>query len=264
MKSIVLAIALAALVPSAFASDNTSSRRYGTSEALSVQDARLGEVLMVREVRLESDKRVNAGSAIGGAVGYGVSRQVKGDQRRAAQVAGTVIGGVAGTAVHNAMTGKRGLEIYVRDFSDKRGRVLVVVQEADVMVRQGDRVFLVGKGKKTRVVPVIPQALLDPTRMAPCDASVGTWDPDACPAPRLTRVGTGLETLIADGMTVQEAIEASGALAALERRIHAMDAAPPMSNPQFTPVGSTGIGGPTQAAGACGEETHTRIGCVAR
>ena len=98
---------------------------------------------------------MNAGSAIGGAVGYGVSRQVKGDQRRAAQVAGTVIGGVAGTAVHNAMTGKRGLEIYVRDFSDKRGRVLVIVQEADVMVRQGDRVFLVGKGQKTRVVPMV-------------------------------------------------------------------------------------------------------------
>ena len=80
MKPIVLVIALAALVPSAFAADNTSSRRYGTSEALSVQDARLGEVLMVRPVQLKNDKKVNAGSAIGGAVGYGVSRQVKGDQ----------------------------------------------------------------------------------------------------------------------------------------------------------------------------------------
>ena len=61
MKPIVLVIALAALVPSAFAADNTSSRRYGTSEALSVQDARLGEVLMVRPVQLKSDKKVNAG-----------------------------------------------------------------------------------------------------------------------------------------------------------------------------------------------------------
>ncbi len=264
MKPIVLAIALAALVPSAFAADNTSSRRYGTSEALSVQDARLGEVLMVRPVQLKSDKKVNAGSAIGAAVGYGASRKVDRDYRNAARVAAGVIGGVAGTAIQNGFSGRRAIEIYVRDLSDSRGRVIAIVQEGDVMVRQGDRVFLVGKGKKTRVVPVIPQALLDPTRMAPCDASVGTWDPDACPAPRLTRVGTGLETLIADGMTVQEAIEASGALAALERRIHAMDAAPPMSNPQFTPVGSTGIGGPTQAAGACGEETQTRIGCVAR
>lgn len=154
MKRLVLALALGLAVPSIALASGTSAYRYGASEALSVQDARLGEILMVREVRLESDKRVNAGSAIGGAVGYGLSRQVKGDQRRAAQVAGTVIGGVAGTAVHNAMTGKRGLEIYVRDFSDKRGRVLVVVQEADVVMRQGDRVFLVGKGQKTRVVPI--------------------------------------------------------------------------------------------------------------
>lgn len=257
MKRLVLALALGLAIPSIALASGTSAYRYGTSEALTVQDARLGEVLMVREVRLEPDKRVNSGSAIGAAVGYGVSRQVKGDQRRAAQVAGTVIGGVAGTAVHNAMTGKRGLEIYVRDFSDKPGRVLVVVQEADVVVRQGDRVFLVGKGKKTRVVPVIPQALLDPARMTPCDTSVGSWDPDACQAPRLT-VGTGLETLIANGMTVQEAIEASGALAALDRRIHAMDAAPPMSNPQIAPVGPTAIGGPISSP-PCGE--MTRVGC---
>ena len=65
MKPIVLALALALVVPTAFAADNTSARRYGTSEALSVQDARMGEVLMVRPVQLKSDKKVNAGSAIG-------------------------------------------------------------------------------------------------------------------------------------------------------------------------------------------------------
>lgn len=175
MKRLVLALALGLAIPSIALASGTSAYRYGASEALSVQDARLGEVLMVREVRLESDKRVNAGSAIGGAVGYGVSRQVKGDQRRAAQVAGTVIGGVAGTAVHNAMTGKRGLEIYVHEFSDKRGRVLVIVQEADVVVRQGDRVFLVGKGKKTRVVPVFvgDQVPMSQGRMMRAPATAG-------------------------------------------------------------------------------------------
>ncbi len=154
MKPIVLAIALAALVPSAFAADNTSSRRYGTSEALSVQDARLGEVLMVRPVQLKSDKKVNAGSAIGAAVGYGAARKVDGDYRSAARVAGGVIGGVAGTAIQNGLSGRRAIEIYVRDLSDNRCRVVAIVQDADVEVRQGDRVFLVGKGSKTRVVPI--------------------------------------------------------------------------------------------------------------
>lgn len=157
MKSIVLAIALAALVPSAFAADNTSSRRYGTSEALSVQDARLGEVLMVRPVQLKSDKKVNAGSAIGAAVGYGAARKVDGDYRNAARVAAGVIGGVAGMAIQNGFSGRRAIEIYVRDLSDNRQRVIAIVQDADVDVRQGDEVFLVGKGSKTRVVP-IPRA----------------------------------------------------------------------------------------------------------
>ncbi len=154
MKPIVLAIALAALVPSAFAADNTSSRRYGTSEALSVQDARLGEVLMVRPVQLKSDKKVNAGSAIGAAVGYGAARKVDGDYRNAARVAAGVIGGVAGTAIQNGFSSRRAVEIYVRDVSDKRQRVIAIVQDADVDVREGDQVFLVGKGSKTRVVPI--------------------------------------------------------------------------------------------------------------
>lgn len=154
MKPIVLAIALAALAPSAFAADNTSSRRYGTSEALSVQDARLGEVLMVRPVQLKSDKKINAGSAIGAAVGYGAARKVDGDYRNGARVAGGVIGGIAGTSIQNGLSGRRAIEIYVRDLSDNRQRVVAIVQDADADVREGDRVFLVGKGSKTRVVPI--------------------------------------------------------------------------------------------------------------
>lgn len=156
MKTTVLTLALALSAPAAFAADSTSARRYGSSEALSVQDARLGEVLMVRTVQLKSDQRLNAGSAIGAAVGYGAARKVDGDYRNAARVAGGVIGGVAGTAVQKGLSGRRAVEIYVRDLSDRRQRVLAVVQDADVDVDvpEGDRVFLVGKGKKTRVVPI--------------------------------------------------------------------------------------------------------------
>jgi len=134
LKTIVLAIALVLSAPAAFAADSTSARRYGSSEALSVQDARLGVVLMVRTVQLKSDQRLNAGSAIGVAVGYGAANQVKNrDYRNTARVAGGVIGAVAGTAVQKGLSGRRAVEIYVRE---------------------GDRVFLVGKGKKTRVVPL--------------------------------------------------------------------------------------------------------------
>lgn len=46
MRVLVLSLALAGLLPlTASAADTTSARRYGTSETLSVQSARLGEVL---------------------------------------------------------------------------------------------------------------------------------------------------------------------------------------------------------------------------
>ncbi len=177
MKPIVLAIALAALVPSAFAADNTSSRRYGTSEALSVQDARLGEVLMVRAVQLKSDKKANAGSAIGAAVGYGAARKVDGNYRNAARVAAGVIGGVAGTAIQNGFSGRRAIEIYVRDLSDNRQRVVAIVQDADLDVREGDQVFLVGKGSKTRVVPIPPTTS---DRFTPSDSGESKLPKVAC------------------------------------------------------------------------------------
>jgi len=153
MRALILSLAIASLLPlTASAADSTSAHRYGTSEGLSVQSARLGEVLMVRSVDIKSDKRVNAGSAMGAAAGYGAAREVKGNYRSAARVAGGVIGGVAGTAIQNGISKRRGVEIYVRDLES--GKVQAIVQSADLLVRAGDKVFLTGKGSKTRVVPV--------------------------------------------------------------------------------------------------------------
>ncbi|MEV5117962.1 hypothetical protein [Stenotrophomonas indicatrix] len=153
MRAFILTLAIASLLPlTASAADNTSARRYGTSEALSVQNARLGEVLMVRSVDIKSDKRLNAGSAIGAAVGYGAAREVKGDYRSAASIAAGTIGGVAGTAIQNGLSSRRGVEVYVRDLES--GKVFAFLQADDLLIRPGDKVFLTGKGSKTRVVPV--------------------------------------------------------------------------------------------------------------
>lgn len=149
MRALILSLALASLLPlTASAADSTSARRYGTSEALSVQNARLGEVLMVRSVDIKSDKHLNAGSAIGAAVGYGAVR----GYRSASRIGAGTIGSVAGTAIQNGMSSRRGVEIYVRDLES--GKVQAIVQSADLLVRAGDKVFLTGKGSKTRVVPV--------------------------------------------------------------------------------------------------------------
>lgn len=153
MRALFLSLALASLLPlTASAADNTSARRYGNSETLSVQKARLGEVLMVRSVDIKSDKRLNAGSAIGAAVGYASVRDVNKNYRSASRIAAGTIGGVAGTAVQNGLSKRRGVEVYVRDLES--GKVIAIVQADDLPVRAGDKVFLTGKGSKTRVVPI--------------------------------------------------------------------------------------------------------------
>lgn len=155
MRALILSLALASLLPlTASAADNTSARRYVTSETLSVQNAPLGEVLMVRSVDIKSDKRLNAGSAIGAALGYASVRDVNKNYRNASRIAAGTIGGVAGTAVQNGLSKRRGVEVYVRDLES--GKVIAIVQADDLPIRVQDQVFLVGKGSKTRVVPVVP------------------------------------------------------------------------------------------------------------
>jgi len=153
MRALILPLVLASLLPlTASAADSMSARRYGTSETLSVQNSRQGEVLMVRSVDINSDKRLNAGSAVGAAVGYASVRDVNKNYRNASRIAAGTIGGVAGTAVQNGLSKRRGVEVYVRDLES--GKVIAIVQPDDLPVRAGDKVFLTAKGTKTRVVPI--------------------------------------------------------------------------------------------------------------
>ncbi|MBB3277372.1 glycine zipper 2TM domain-containing protein [Pseudoxanthomonas sp. OG2] len=167
MKSIVLALALSAAVPSALAAGPSSVGPYRSSLVIGVEDARLGEVLMAREIQLEPSRKANVGSVVGAAVGYGAARQVKGDYRNAARVAGGVIGGVAGTAIQNAVSHRKAYEVSVRELTGKGDRVVVLIHEGDLGFREGDRVFLVGKGNKTRLV-------LTPREGIECFTACGT------------------------------------------------------------------------------------------
>ena len=54
-------------------------------------------------------------------------------------VAGGVIGGVAGTAIQNGVSKRRGVEVYVRDTDT--GKVIAIVQANDLPIRSGSRVF---------------------------------------------------------------------------------------------------------------------------
>ncbi|HFF2842936.1 hypothetical protein [Stenotrophomonas sp. FR010] len=74
--------------------------------------------------------------------------------RNASRIAAGTIGGVAGTAVQNGLSKRKrkGVEVYVRDLES--GKVIAIVQADDLLIRAGDKVFLTGRGSKSRVVPI--------------------------------------------------------------------------------------------------------------
>ena len=61
---------------------------------------------------------------------------------------------MAGTAVQNGLSKRKrkGVEVYVRDLES--GKVIAIVQADDLLIRAGDKVFLTGRGSKSRVVPI--------------------------------------------------------------------------------------------------------------
>jgi len=128
------------------------------------QDVQVGRVLHVREVAIDNRSRANTGTAIGGAVGFAAAQAVKHtDKRKVARIVGTAGGALAGGAIHNAVTSRRGIEIMV-ETADRRGRVVVIsiVQDNDQIVRAGDQVLLVGRGNQPRVV-VMEQSVASPS-----------------------------------------------------------------------------------------------------
>ncbi|MGY6517240.1 MAG: glycine zipper 2TM domain-containing protein [Lysobacteraceae bacterium] len=154
MRLLLLLLLSLSCVP-AFA-QNTSSNTYGRQQALTGQQARLGEVVMVRRVVIEDQRRMNAGTGIGAGVGGVVGNRAGSnssrDRQRVATAAGAALGGIAGTSAGRAMTRRQGLEIYVRDISRRGQPIVTVVQDADMEVRPGDMVFLTGSGRNLRVV----------------------------------------------------------------------------------------------------------------
>lgn len=158
MKKLLLSVALSALALTAIpamASD-TSARSYGRQEALSAQNVQLGQVLTTRIVQIESSKNLNAGSAIGAAVGYGLASKVKSSSgRNAARIAAGTIGGVAGSSVQNRLSKRQGIEIIVSvEGRSGRQELIAVVQDNDQVIRSGDLVLITGRGNKMRVSPL--------------------------------------------------------------------------------------------------------------
>jgi outer membrane lipoprotein SlyB len=133
------------------ANSGLSGDTYSREDARKVQQVKGGNVLSVRPVVIEGDRKGIIGN-IGGAVIGGIAGNSVGDGRGRAisTVAGAALGAVTGQVAEEKLTRKQGQEIQIQ-MDD--GRTLSVVQEVkdNEFFHAGDRVRLLTLNGVTRV-----------------------------------------------------------------------------------------------------------------
>jgi outer membrane lipoprotein SlyB len=132
----IVVVVLSGCVPS------TSGNVYSRHEAKSVQRARHGEVIYVREVVIEGTSGL--GTIAGGVMGYALGSAVGGGSgKKIAKSGGAIAGAAAGGAAERAAGTEVGLELTVEL---DNGELIVVVQKADEHFDVGDSVRVITRG----------------------------------------------------------------------------------------------------------------------
>ena len=135
----------------------SSAYNYSTGQAQQVQQVQLGTAIYVQNVQIHASQGVTGvGSTLGAVAGGFVGSRVGNGNGSAV---GAVIGALAGAAGGDMVAGNAylqpGLQITVRL---DNGQTIAVTQAADVPVRAGQRVELLGSqygwGQPARVVPI--------------------------------------------------------------------------------------------------------------
>jgi len=121
---------------------------YSRDQAREVQIVELGTVESVRSVQIEGVQS-GVGSVGGAVIGAIAGSGVGGGRGSAiATTVGAIAGGLFGSAIEEGTTRKDALEITVRLDS---GRIISLVQEADVSFQAGQRVRVLTSPTATRV-----------------------------------------------------------------------------------------------------------------
>lgn len=138
----------AALLLTGCATQSSSSTVYRSDQTQREQTVRMATVEAVRQVTIQRDSKgigTVGGAVVGGIAGSGIGG---GRGQDIATVLGAIGGMVAGQAIEEKANQRPGLEITVKYDS---GETRIIVQEADVDVRPGDRVQVITGGGVTRV-----------------------------------------------------------------------------------------------------------------
>jgi outer membrane lipoprotein SlyB len=136
------------LTASGCATQSSSATVYRAGDTQREQTVRMATVEAVRKVMIQRDSKgigLIGGAAVGGIAGSGMGG---GRGQDIATVLGAIGGLVAGQAIENQANQREGLEITIKYDS---GETRVIVQEADVELRPGDRVRVISGSGITRV-----------------------------------------------------------------------------------------------------------------
>jgi len=146
-------LGLCLLVATGCATRSNSADIYRAGETQVEQVVRLGTVKSVRSVTVQRDAK--GGGLVAGAVVGGIAGSTVGEGKGSAigSVLGALGGAVVGQAIEERASQKAGYELTIQLDS---GETRVIVQEADVVLKAGDRVRLIGSGSAVRVTPISP------------------------------------------------------------------------------------------------------------
>ncbi|EEG08140.1 17 kDa surface antigen [Pseudogulbenkiania ferrooxidans 2002] len=154
LKSALRTLVAAALVTGTLAGCATSDSAavYSKGQMRQAQNVEFGTVVSVQNVMMEGNN--NELLTLGGAALGGIAGSTIGQGRGAA--AGTIVGALAGgfgtQAAQRNLGTKNALEITVK--LDRSGRMLSIVQEADIPFAPGQRVKVLTGGGNDRVAPL--------------------------------------------------------------------------------------------------------------
>lgn len=134
------------------ANPNANSDVYTYGQVQREQIARLGTIVAVRPITLQTGQTsgvgVVAGGVAGGVVGSAIGR---GAGNGIAIVGGAILGALAGNAIENQSNKQAGLELTVRL---DNGETVVIAQGADTPFGVGQRVQVISGAGPVRVAPL--------------------------------------------------------------------------------------------------------------
>ncbi|MBV8679603.1 MAG: glycine zipper 2TM domain-containing protein [Aquitalea sp.] len=128
-----------------------SATVYSQGQMRHAQTVQLGTVISVNNVKMEGQNNellTLGGAALGGLAGSNIGG---GKGAIAGGIVGALAGGFGANAAQRTIGSKNALEVTVK--LDDSGRMVSIVQDADIPLNVGQRVRLLTGGGNDRVVP---------------------------------------------------------------------------------------------------------------